>query len=111
MTRAQQMIFTSEDSLQVGFNTSRTVLSGYGSASLEWVVLFVGHQFNNKFSFFSEMEIENALVAGMEAKEGGGPGAGLPVVQYKPRAIRGCGRKRQTSFVVAFFNVTGLGYF
>lgn len=81
LTKAQQLIFTSEDSLQQGFNTSRTVLSGYGSAyyqrdfherkgtaSLERVVLFVGHQFNKKFSFFSEMEIENALVAGMEQK-------------------------------------------
>ena len=81
LTRAQKLIFTSEDSLQQGFNTSRTVLSGYGSAyyqrdfyqergtaSLERVVLFVGHQFNKKFSFFSEMELENALVAGLEAK-------------------------------------------
>lgn len=81
MTKAQQLIFTNEDSLQAGFSSSRTVLSGYGSAyyqrdfynergtaSLERVVLFVGHQFNKKFSFFSEMEIENALVAGMEQK-------------------------------------------
>ena len=81
LTRAQRLIFTSEDSLQQGFNSSRTVLSGYGSAyyqrdfyhekgtaSLERVVLFVGHQFNKKFSFFSEMELENALVAGNEAK-------------------------------------------
>ena len=81
LTRAQKLIFTSEDSLQQGFNESRTVLSGYGSAyyqrdfynqkgtaSLERVVLFVGHQFNKKFSFFSEMELENALVAGQEKK-------------------------------------------
>lgn len=81
LTRAQRLMFTSEDSLQQGLNSSRTVLSGYGSAyyqrdfynekgtaSLERVVLFVGHQFNNKFSFFSEMELENALVAGNENK-------------------------------------------
>ena len=81
LTRAQQLIFTSEDSLQQGVNTSKTVISGYGSAyyqrdfnfqkgtaSLERVVLFIGHQFNKKFSFFSEMELENALVAGLEQK-------------------------------------------
>ncbi len=81
LTRAQQLIATGEDSLQQGYNSSRTVISGYGSAyyqrdfynergtaSLERVVLFVGHQFNKKFSFFSEMELENALVAGLEAK-------------------------------------------
>ncbi len=81
LTRAQRLITTSEDSLQTGFNSSKTVLSGYGSAyyqrdfynqrgiaSLERAVLFVGHQFNKKFSFFSELEVENALVAGNEAK-------------------------------------------
>lgn len=81
ITNAQRLIFTSEDSLQQGFNTSKTVLSGYGSAyyqrdfynergtaSLERVVLFVGHQFNKKFSFFSEMELENALVTGSGTK-------------------------------------------
>ena len=80
-TRAQQLIFTGEDSLQAGFDESRTVLSGYGSAyfhrdfnfkkntaSLERVVLFIGHQFNRKWSVFTEMELENAVVAGLEDK-------------------------------------------
>ncbi len=79
LTKAQQLIFTGEDSLQAGFDESRTVLSGYGSAAyqrdfnlkkgtatLERVVLFVGHQFNRKFSFFSELELENGKVEGGE---------------------------------------------
>jgi hypothetical protein len=82
LTRAQQLILTGEDSLQAGFDQSRTVLSGYGSAyyqrdfnakkgtmTLERAVLFVGHQFNHKWSFFSELELENAKVEGGE--EGG----------------------------------------
>ena len=67
-TRAQQQIFTNEDSLNAGTATNKTVISGYGSvayqrdfnqkvstATLERAVLFVGHQFNAKISFFSEM--------------------------------------------------------
>lgn len=84
-TPAQQQLFTNEDSLQLGINKAKTMLSGYGSAfyqrdftrqaataSLERVVLFIGHKFNSKISFFSEMEIENALVVGGEegAKKG-----------------------------------------
>ena len=80
-TNAQNMIFTSEDSLNQGVAKQKTIISGYGSAfyqrdfnaglskaSLERVVLFVGHQFNNKIVFFSEMELENAVVAGGEEK-------------------------------------------
>ena len=76
-TPAQQLMITNEDSLHAGANRSKTVISGYGSAfyqrnfnaqtsslNLERIVLFVGHQFNNKISFFSEMEIENAKVNG-----------------------------------------------
>ncbi len=82
-TQAQQQIFTSEDSLNQGIAKNKTVISGYGSAyyqrnfyyqraiaSLERNVLFVGHQFNSKVYFFSEMELENALVAGTEQKGG-----------------------------------------
>lgn len=82
LTKAQQLILTGEDSLQAGFDESRTVLSGYGSAFyqrdvnqkkgtayLERAVLFVGHQFNHKWSFFSELELENGKVAD---NEGGG---------------------------------------
>lgn len=75
-TPAQQLI-TYEDSLNNGLNAGKTVISGYGSAAyqrnfdyqtatinLERAVLFVGHQFNSKISFFSELEIENAKVDG-----------------------------------------------
>ncbi len=74
-TPAQQLMLTNEDSLNAGLSGSRTVLSGYGSAfyqrdskqktaslNLERAVLFVGHQFNSKISFFSELEVENAKV-------------------------------------------------
>jgi hypothetical protein len=74
-TKAQQLILTNEDSLNSGSSTQKTVISGYGSAfyqrnfdlqesqaNLERAVLFVGHQFSQKISFFSELEIENAKV-------------------------------------------------
>ncbi|MEO6638309.1 MAG: hypothetical protein ABIN25_08530 [Ginsengibacter sp.] len=79
-TNAQKLIFTNEDSLAQGISRQKTVISGYGSAfyqrdfnagqssvTLERAVLFVGHQFNNKISFFSELEVENAKVEGEEA--------------------------------------------
>jgi hypothetical protein len=79
-TPAQQLLMTNEDSLRNGKNGSKTVISGYGSAfyqrdfnqhvstmTLERAVLFVGHQFNEKISFFSELEIENAKVAAGES--------------------------------------------
>ena len=76
LTPAQQLVLrTGEDSLNAGVAKSKTIISGYGSAfyqrdfnqqksraTLERVVLFVGHQFNSKISFFSEMELENAKV-------------------------------------------------
>jgi hypothetical protein len=78
-TQAQQMIFTNEDSLNSGTAKSKTVISGYGSAfyqrdfnaqqskaTLERIVLFLGHQFNQKIAVFTEMELENAVVAGGE---------------------------------------------
>jgi hypothetical protein len=76
-TNAQKLILTNEDSLQLGSGVNKTVISGYGSAfyqrdfnqqestiTLERAVLFVGHQFSQKISFFSELEIENAKVEG-----------------------------------------------
>ncbi len=79
-TRAQKVI-TNEDSLSLDQSGSKTVISGYGSAyyqrdfnaqqsvaTLERVVLFVGHRFNERISVFTELEVENALVAGMEEK-------------------------------------------
>jgi len=82
-TPAQLLIMTNEDSLHNGTNSSKTVISGYGSAfyqrdinqhlstvTLERAVLFVGHQFNEKISFFSELEVENAKVAAGESGTG-----------------------------------------
>ncbi len=88
-TNAQKLVLSNEDSLNNGINKNKTVISGYGSAfyqrdfhqqyshaSLERVVLFVGHQFSNKISFFSELELENALVAGAGSDEAGSNGKG-----------------------------------
>jgi hypothetical protein len=76
-TSAQNLVLTNEDSLNQGVNKQKTVISGYGSASykrdfneqqslmnLDRIVLFIGHKFNDKISVFSEMEIEDAKVAG-----------------------------------------------
>jgi hypothetical protein len=76
-TNAQKLILTNEDSLRQGSGAQKTVISGYGSVfyqrnfdqqestiTLERAVLFVGHQFSQKISFFSELEIENAKVEG-----------------------------------------------
>ena len=81
-TNAQQLVMTNEDSLNAGISKNKTVLSGYGSAfyqrdfntqqssvTLERAVLFVGHQFNQKISVFTELELENAKVEGGD--EGG----------------------------------------
>lgn len=74
---AKSQIITSEDSLSAGLlrNSSSTIISGYGQAKVDYDmrlgtgvasltrnVLFIGHKFNEKFSLFSEMEIENAKV-------------------------------------------------
>lgn len=87
-TNAQQLITTNEDSLHAGITKNKTVISGYGSAfyqrdfnfkqsivTLERAVLFVGHQFSKKISFFSELELENAKV------EGGEPGGEISMEQ------------------------------
>lgn len=85
MTPAQRLVLnTGEDSLSAGTAKNKTVISGYGSAfyqrdfneqlahaTLERAVLFVGHQFNSKISFFSEMELENAKVAPGETDRSG----------------------------------------
>lgn len=72
-------VLTREDSLAAGLiaNNVSTVISGYGSfryshnatlktseASVDRVILFVGHKFTKRISFFSEMELENAKVVG-----------------------------------------------
>ncbi len=70
---------TSEDSLNNGLSKSATTIGGYGNAfyqrnnylgtskvDLERFVLFTGHKFNDKISMFSELEVEDAKVAGGE---------------------------------------------
>src|ERR1700730_2404012 len=74
---------TNEDFLNVPSSKTKTVISGYGSAyyqrdfnrqlsamTLERAVLFVGHRFNDKISFFSELELENAKIAAGESGKG-----------------------------------------
>ncbi|SCC61659.1 hypothetical protein GA0116948_11920 [Chitinophaga costaii] len=84
VTPAQKLLMTNEDSLNMGTSSSKTVVSGYGSAffqrdfneqlsraTLERAVLFVGHQFNSKISLFTELELENAKVGpGTDQKAG-----------------------------------------
>lgn len=75
----QAQVITREDSLNAGLvaKNAPTVISGYGQAKVEYDlknrtgvanltrnVLFLGHRFSNKISFFSEMEIEDAKIAG-----------------------------------------------
>ncbi len=87
-TQAQQLVLTSEDSLNTGVAKNKTVISGYGSTAyqrdfnikqstvtLERAVLFIGHQFNSKIAVFTEMELENAKV------EGGEPGGEIAMEQ------------------------------
>lgn len=71
-------VITKEDSLAAGLIASNnaTVISGYGSVvysnnlsydqaliNVDRLVLFVGHKFSKKISFFSELELEDAKVA------------------------------------------------
>jgi len=83
LTPAQKLMITSEDSLNNNAAKNKTVISGYGSAfyqrdfnasqssiTLERAVLFVGHQFNERIAFFSELELENAKVAAGESGTG-----------------------------------------
>ena len=78
-TLAFAQIITKEDSLSAGLMASKsaTVLSGYGSmqysnnlttkeasTNVDRLVLFVGHKFNSKIAFFSELELEDVKVVG-----------------------------------------------
>jgi hypothetical protein len=76
---AQQPALTSEDSLSRNLSSASTTIGGYGNAfyqrnanlgtarmDLERGVLFFGHKFDDRFSFFSELEIEDAKVTGGE---------------------------------------------
>lgn len=78
---AQQNTSTSEDSLNKNLSSfiSRTTIAGYGNLvysrdmnqkyskmNLDRFVLFIGHKFNQKISFFGELEVEDAKVSGGE---------------------------------------------
>jgi len=82
LTTSYAQVLTKEDSLAAGLLASNTatVLSGYGNVNytnnltdkqsninLDRVVLFVGHKFSKKISFFSELEIEDAKIVGGSA--------------------------------------------
>lgn len=84
---------TAEGSLLNDSLKHETSVGGYGNAfyqrdnnletstiNLERFVLFVGHKFNSKFSFFSELEVEDAKVAGGE--EGGEVALEQCYIQY-----------------------------
>lgn len=82
---AYAQVLTHEDSLAAGLNIKgnrNTAISGYGeafysqdfqlqtgTAQLRRIVLFVGHRFNEKISFFSEMELENAVAGSGKSGE------------------------------------------
>lgn len=83
--KVEGQVLTPEDSLYAGLiaKDQSTILSGYGEArytyniqhkdaeaSLSRAVLFVGHKFSNKISLFTELEVEDALVAGSGGDEG-----------------------------------------
>jgi hypothetical protein len=79
---AKSQVLTREDSLAAGLIASNatTVISGYGSfkysnnltlktaeTNVDRVILFIGHKFTKRISFFSEMEIEDAKIVGGQA--------------------------------------------
>lgn len=85
---SQTTTHTAEDSLHQGTSKSKVSIGGYGEAkityvteaeeaeaNLERVVLFTGYRFNNRISFHSELEIEDAKI------EGGEPGGEVALEQ------------------------------
>ncbi|HRH38716.1 MAG TPA: hypothetical protein PK760_10245, partial [Flavobacteriales bacterium] len=79
---ARAQVLTAEDSLNAGLvrNSARTLVSGYGEVKVSYDqqlgtgtanvtrnVLFLGHRFSDRITFFSEMELENARVEGNRA--------------------------------------------
>jgi len=88
---ASAQIMTKEDSLHANLDArdASTFISGYGELKYEYDftdetahanltrnVLFVGHRFNSKISFFSELELEDAKV------EGGSAGGEISLEQF-----------------------------
>jgi hypothetical protein len=97
---------TAEDTLSTASKKPATYLGGYGNAffqynekageseiNLQRAVLFVGHRFNEKFSFFSELEIEDAKV------EGGDPGGEVAFEQCYIKMVSG----RNSYFTAGLF--------
>jgi hypothetical protein len=89
---ANAQVITREDSLNAGLTPpvagQNTVISGYGQgqysrdfrsdeaiANLPRIVMFLGHRFNRKISFFSELEVEDVKIAG------GSPGGEIALEQ------------------------------
>lgn len=81
-TLVNAQIITAEDSLTAGLvqNDNTTLVSGYGElkvsydqqlgtgrANLTRNVLFLGHRFNKRITFFSEWELEDARIEGGHA--------------------------------------------
>ncbi len=90
---AQTTTSSAETKLSVDTILSHTTIGGYGNAyfqrdnneekakmNFERFVLFTGHKFNKKFSFFSELEVEDAKVSGGE--EGGEVALEQCYIQY-----------------------------
>jgi len=87
-THTQEQPSTSEQMLEVGESQAATPIGGYGNAfyqhdanadaarvNFERFVLFIGHRFSEKISFFSELEVEDAKL------EGGEPGGEVALEQ------------------------------
>jgi hypothetical protein len=94
---AQMHGSTAEEKLANDTTLSKTTIGGYGNAffqrdnneerstlNLERFVLFAGHKFNKQWTFFSELEVEDAKVAGGE--EGGEVALEQCFVQYNKDA-------------------------
>ncbi|HNR48965.1 MAG TPA: hypothetical protein PKN14_06920 [Bacteroidia bacterium] len=89
VTTTPLMAQTAEDSLQNSTaKEKQTYISGYGEAKVSYntryrtaqanltrAVVFIGHKFNSRISFFSETELESARV------EGGKPGGEISMEQ------------------------------
>lgn len=95
--KVSAQVLTQEDSLSAGliYKQQATVISGYGEAkysidtkrksaeaSLKRVVLFLGHKFSNKISLFTELEVEDALVAN------GGNSSGLGEISMEQAFLK-----------------------
>ncbi len=113
-------VLTAEDSLHAGLvpKDQATVLSGYGEArytidtkrknaeaSLSRVVLFVGHKFNKQISLFTELELEDALVAGQSGDEGS---AGKGSISMEQAFIKF--NLRPATYIVAGLFIPRIGF-